>query len=77
MGGDVAKAVEYLEKAIELEKDNGDVRIYLAEAYLAQKKNAEAHKHLDYVLKMKPIPQYLLEYQQQSARAKKLLETEF
>jgi len=77
MGGDIVKAVDYLQKAIELDKDNGDVRVYLAEAFLAQDKKAEARKHLEYVLKMKPNPQYALEYQQQLTRAKKLLDTEF
>jgi len=77
MGGDLAKAVEYLEKAVELDKNNGDVRLYLAEAFLAQNKDAEARKHLEYVVKIKPHPQYVLEHQQQMTRAKKLLETEF
>lgn len=77
MGGDVAKAVVHLEKAVDLEKNNGDARVYLAEAYLAQDKNSEARKHLDHILKMTPHPNYVPEYQEQLARAKKMLETEF
>jgi tetratricopeptide (TPR) repeat protein len=77
MGGDVAKAVEYLEKAVQLEKNNGDVRISLAEAYIAQKKDAEAKKQLEYLIQMKPLPGYGLEYAQQVAKARKMLETKF
>ncbi len=77
MGGDVAKAVEYLEKAVQLEKNNGDVRINLAEAYIAQKKDAEAKKQLEYVIQMKPHPEYIPEFTEQVAKAHKLLETKF
>lgn len=77
MGGDIAKAVEYLERAIAIEANNGDVRLHLAEAYLAQKRSAEARRHIDHVLKMQPDPRYVPEYQQQLDRAKKLLEKEF
>jgi len=77
LGGKPEKAVEYLEKAIEIEKNNGDVRIHMAGALLALKKPAEAKKHLDYVLQMKPHPEYLPEYEQQVAKVKKMLESKF
>jgi len=77
LGGKPEKAVEYLEKAIEIEKNNGDVRIHMAEALLALKKPAEAKKHLDYVLQMKPHPEYLPEYEQQVVKVKKMLESKF
>jgi tetratricopeptide (TPR) repeat protein len=77
LGGKPEKAVEYLEKAIEIEKNNGDVRIHLAEALLAMKKTAEAKKHLDHVLQMKPHPEYLPEYEEQVAKVKKMLESNF
>jgi tetratricopeptide (TPR) repeat protein len=77
LGGSPEKAVEYLEKAIEIEKNNGDVRIHLAEALLALKKPAEAKKHLDHVLQMKPHPEYLPEYEQQVAKVKKMLESNY
>jgi len=75
--GKPEKAVEYLEKAIEIEKNNGDVRIHMAEALLALKKPAEAKKHLDHVLQMKPHPEYLPEYEKQVAKVKKMLESNF
>ena len=77
LGGQPDKAVEYLEKAIEIEKNNGDVRIHMAEALLALKKPSEAKKHLDYVLQMKPHPEYLPEYEEQVAKVKKMLESNF
>ncbi len=49
----------------------------MAEALLALKKPAEAKKHLDYVLQMKPHPEYLPEYEQQVAKVKKMLESKF
>lgn len=77
LGGKPEKAVEYLEKAIEIEKNNGDVRIHMAEALLALKKPVEAKKHLHYVLQMKPHPEYLPEYEQQVAKVKRMLESNF
>jgi tetratricopeptide (TPR) repeat protein len=77
LGGKPEKAVEYLEKAIDIEKNNGDVRIHMAEALLSLKKQAEAKKHLDHVLQMKPHPAYLPEYEQQVAKVKKMLESNF
>lgn len=77
MGGSTERAVEYLEKGVALEKNNGELRVRLAEAYLATDKDAEAKKQLDYLLQMRPNPQYLPEYEQQVAKARKLLETKF
>lgn len=77
MGGSAEKAKEYLEKAIQIEKFNGEARIHLAEAYLALGRDADAKKQLDFVLQMKPNAAYLPEYQQQAEKAKKLLDTKF
>jgi tetratricopeptide (TPR) repeat protein len=77
MGGKPEKAVEYLEKAVEIEKANGEARVHLAEAYLALDRDADAKKQLEFVLEMKPNPAYLPEYEQQVAKAKKLLQSNF
>jgi tetratricopeptide (TPR) repeat protein len=77
MGGSNEKARDHLEKAIELEKFNGEARIHLAEAYLALDRDADAKKQLEFVLQMKPNPAYLPEYQQQVEKAKKMLDTKF
>lgn len=76
-GGKSAKAVEYLEKALEIDKENTYLRLHLAQAYLAENRDAEARKQLDYLLKMKPNAEYLPEYEECVREAKKLLETKF
>lgn len=76
-GGSTEKAVEYFRTAIELGNENGDAHLNIAKAYLALNRPADARKHLEAILKMKPDPDYLPEYAQQLAEAKKLLETEF
>ena len=77
VGGKSALAVEYLEKALAIEKENSYIRLHLAQAYLAENRDADAKKQLDYVLKMKPNPEYLPEYEECVKEAKKILETKF
>ena len=76
-GGKAEKAVELLEKALEKEKDHTGLRLHLAEAYLAVKKEAEARKQLDLLFQMKPNPDYVPEYNEDISNAKKMLETRF
>jgi tetratricopeptide (TPR) repeat protein len=76
-GGKAEKAVEYLQKALEYEKNNAFVQLHLAEAYLAVGKKAEAKKMLEQLLQMKPAPGYEIEYEEASAEAKKILEKRF
>jgi tetratricopeptide (TPR) repeat protein len=76
-GGSSEKAVEYLEKGLELASDNTNIRLHLAEAYLAVKRDNDARKHLDYLVQMKPDPEYMPEYRECVDKAKKLIETNF
>ena len=76
-GGKPEKAVEILEKAVETEKNNMNLYLHLAEAYLAVNKSAEARKQLEHVLVMKPNPEYLIECRETVEKAKKLLATKF
>jgi tetratricopeptide (TPR) repeat protein len=76
VGGKPEKAVEYLEKAIALEKENTYIRFHLAQAYLAVNRDAEAKKQLDYIIQMKPNPD-LPEYEESLKEAKRLLATRF
>ncbi len=76
-GGSAERAVEYYEKALELEKENAYIYLHLAEAYLAVDKDAEAKKMIEKVLNLKPNPDYLPEYKEAEAEAKKLLESKF
>ena len=76
-GGDAQKAVDFLEKGAELAPENTNIRLHLAEAYLAVKRDAEARKELDHLLAMKPNPEYLPEYRECVDKAKKLIQTNF
>lgn len=76
-GGKPDKAIEFLEKALETEKNNMNLHLHLGEAYLAVKNEAEAKKHLEKVLAMKPNPEYLIECREAVEKAKKLLDTRF
>lgn len=76
-GGDAEKAVEYLEKGVELAPDNATTRADLAEAYLAVKRDGDARKQIDHVLQMKPNPDFMPEYRDAVEKAKKLLKTNF
>lgn len=77
MGGDAKKAVEYLEKGVEIEKDNSYLRLHLAQAYLAVNRKADAKTQLEYLLRMKPQPDFALEYKETDNEARKLLENKF
>lgn len=76
-GGKREKAVEYAEKGLEYNKDNSNLRLTLASAYIAVDRDAEAKKQLEYVLTMKPDPGYLPEYEANLAEAKKMLAEKF
>ena len=75
--GTPEKAAEYAEKGVELEKNNSNLRITLAKAYLALDRDADARKQLEYVLKMEPDPGYKVEYEANVEEANKLLKEKF
>ncbi len=75
--GTAEKAVEYLEKALELEKGNSGIYVHLAEAYLAMNRDAEARRQIDHLFKMKPNPEYEREHQDSVDEARKLLASRF
>lgn len=77
MGGSPQKAAEYLEKGISVDTNNSYLHLHLAQAYLKLNREAEARKQLDYLLKMKPNPDFVPEFNQTVAEAKKMLETKF
>jgi tetratricopeptide (TPR) repeat protein len=76
-GGDAQKAVELLEKGQQIAPENSNIRLHLGEAYLAVKRDADARKELDYVLAMKPDPEFMPEYRECVDKAKKLIQTNF
>ncbi len=77
IGGKPARAVEYLEKGYEINKENEYIKLHLAQAYLAVDKKAEAKKLLEEVVKSEPDPEYKVEHDETVAEAKKLLEKRF
>lgn len=76
-GGKASKAVEYLEKALEIEKNNSNIRLHLAQAYLDVDKIDLARQQLEYIIKMKPDAEYVPEHEKNIAEAKKLLKSRF
>ncbi len=76
-GGKAEKAVELLETALKNEKENMNLHLHLAQAYLATKKDGEARKQLETLLSMKPDPNYMPEYRDCVEKAKKMLQNKF
>lgn len=74
LGGDVQRAIEYLEKGIKLGPDNALMRVRLAQAYAAANRDSEAKKAVDDLLAMKAMPGYEPEYNDAVAEARKLQE---
>lgn len=76
-GGSAEKAIELFEKGLEAERDNMNLHLHLAEAYLAVRRDGDARKQLGKVLNMKHNPDFLIECREAVERARKLLATRF
>lgn len=74
LGGDINKAIEYLEKGIKVGPDNGMMRAKLAAAYAAAHRNDDARKQIEALREMKPAPEYLPEHSDALAEARKVEE---
>jgi tetratricopeptide (TPR) repeat protein len=74
LGGDVAKAIEYLEKGLKHNPNNTLMRAELAAAYEANHRDAEAKKQIETLMAMTPDPKYAAEHKDAVEKAKKLLE---
>jgi TRAP transporter T-component len=72
LGGDVDKATGYLEKGLKFGENNALLRLRLAEAYHAAKRDGDARKQIDYLMSMKLDPEYAAEYKEAQEQAKKL-----
>lgn len=77
LGGDSQRAVTTLEKGLRVGDQNSLLRLALARAYLATNRKDDARKQLNFILQMKPSPDYLLEYKDVNAQARQLLATRF
>ena len=74
LGGDVSKAIEYLEKGVKLNPNNTVTRYYLAEAYEAANRDADAKKQIEAIMGITPDPKYTAEHKDTVEKAKKLQE---
>jgi tetratricopeptide (TPR) repeat protein len=74
LGGDLQKAIEYLEKGQKFGPDNALIRWHLADAYAQAHRNEDARKQIDALLAMKPAPGYEAEYDEAIDGAKKVQE---
>lgn len=76
-GGTIEKAIEYYEKGLELSPDNANLRLHLAEAYLAAKNDAAAKKQLNALFALTPDPQYEFEHKVAIEKGKALMSKNF
>jgi tetratricopeptide (TPR) repeat protein len=74
LGGDAAKAVEYLEKGVKLNPNNTVMRYELASAYETVNRNAEAKNQIETIMSATPDPKYMAEHKKAVEDAQKLLE---
>ncbi len=74
VGGDPQKAVEEMEKGLPFGKGNAFLQLHLAEAYVKVGRTADARRQLDAIISMTPDPNYLPEYKEAVAAARKLLD---
>jgi tetratricopeptide (TPR) repeat protein len=74
LGGDSAKAIEYLEKGVKLNPKHSLMRYHLAEAFESNNRDAEAKKQIEAIMATTPDPNHMPEHNEAVAKAKKLLE---
>jgi tetratricopeptide (TPR) repeat protein len=73
-GGDPQKAVEMMEKGLRFGQGNAILRLNLAEAYVKTGRTAQAREQANAILSMTPDQNYLPEYQEAAAGARKLMD---
>jgi Tfp pilus assembly protein PilF len=77
LGGDPNRAVATLERGLKYGDQNSLLRVRLAEAYFRTKRPNEAREQINFVLKMKPHPDFLPEHEESVAKARELLQKRF
>ena len=73
-GGDLSKAIEYLEKGIKVGPNNGLMRLRLAQAYADAHRNEDARKQIEVLMGITPTPGYEPEYNDAVKEARELQE---
>ena len=74
VGGDPRKAVELMEKGLHFGEGNAFLHLHLAEAYLKVDRPSDARRQINAIISMKPDQDYLPEYNEALAQARKLLD---
>ena len=74
LGGDTAKAIEYLEKGVKLSPNNTTMRLDLAQAYAANNREADAKKQIEAIMAATPDPKHMAEHKDAVAKAERLSE---
>jgi tetratricopeptide (TPR) repeat protein len=74
LGGDVQKAIEYLEKGMKFGPENALIRWHLADAYAQAHRNEDAKKQVEALMALKPAPGFEPEYNEAVEGAKKVQE---
>jgi tetratricopeptide (TPR) repeat protein len=74
LGGDLGKAIEYLEKGIKVGPNNGLMRVRLAQAYADAHRNEDARKQIEILMGITPTPGYEPEYNDAVKEARELQE---
>lgn len=74
LGGDSAKAIDFLSKGVHVAPDNALLRLHLAEAYHTAGRDAEARREIDTLMAMTPNQDYLPEHKEAVEKGKKLLD---
>lgn len=74
LGGDLAKAIDYLEKGIKAGPNNGLMRLRLAQAYVDAHRNEDARKQIEILMGITPTPGYEPEYNDAVKEARELQE---
>jgi tetratricopeptide (TPR) repeat protein len=73
IGGDPQKAVALMEKGLRFGEGNAFLHLHLAEAYLKVGRRADARRQVDAIISLKPDQDYLPEYNEALAEARKLI----
>lgn len=73
-GGDLGKAIEYLEKGIKVGPNNGLMRLRLAQAYADAHRTEDARKQIEVLMGITPTPGYEPEYNDAVKGARELQE---
>jgi len=62
---------------LKLAPDNSNIRLHLAQAYLYLKRDREARRELETIIKMQPNPEYVIEHRAAVEKARELLDKNF